>query len=85
MATDVAAAVDFTEAALNAFLTSNELWGGSGSVADQAGQRPDRADDRRRIEAALVRLGIEQIRAGIVNVRAEMWAATFESWAKNGM
>lgn len=85
MATDVAAAVDGTEAALNAFLTSNELWGGPGSVADQAGMRPDRTDDRRKIEAALVRLGAEQIRAGVVNVRTRMWVATFESWAKSGI
>jgi hypothetical protein len=51
MAAYVSDAAEGTEAAMNAFLASNELWGGPGSVADQAGMRPGRTDARRRIEA----------------------------------
>jgi hypothetical protein len=85
MAAYVSDAAEGTEAAMNAFLASNELWGGPGSVADQAGMRPGRTDARRRIEAALVRLGAEQTRAGVVNIRTGTWVATFDSWAKSGI
>jgi hypothetical protein len=66
---------------LRAFLSSNELWGGAGSIADQAGiDQGSRA--RNAIEAALVRLGAEQMRQGLVNVRTEMWVDAFSKWQR---
>jgi hypothetical protein len=60
------------------YLLSNQLWGGAGSVADQALLEIPEA--RRQLEALLVRLGREQMRLGRVNVRTEMWVSAFESW-----
>jgi hypothetical protein len=66
---------------LRAFLTSNELWGGAGSIADQAGIGQGwRA--RSAIETALVRLGAEQMRQGLVNVRTETWVDAFSRWQR---
>jgi|SRR5690349_18105460 len=71
---------------LKSFLTSNDLWGGAGSVADQAGLGSgDRSPQRKRIEAALVTLGQEQLKAGMTNVRTEMWVSAFEEWARRGI
>lgn len=71
---------------LDVFLRSNELWGGAGSVADQAGiETGPRAECGRKIEFALVQLGKEQLRAGIVNPRTEMWVSAFEKWEKTGI
>jgi hypothetical protein len=74
---------------LRTFLVSNELWGGSGSIADQAGIdhtgiNPGR-ESRRAIEAALIALGLEQMRQGLVNVRTEMWVAAFSTWQQEGI
>jgi hypothetical protein len=70
---------------LEAFLTSNALWGGSGSLADQAGLALGRRDGRRRIEQALIALGEEQIRTGHVNVRTASWVDTFRDWQERGL
>jgi hypothetical protein len=71
---------------LDEFLTSNELWGGAGSIADQAGVGTGlRAEGRRKIECALVQLGREQIRAGKANPRTAMWVSAFEKWEKAGV
>jgi hypothetical protein len=71
---------------ISAFLTSNELWGGPASIADQAGlERGPRTDDTRKIERALVQLGREQIRAGKVNPRTAAWISAFEQWEKAGI
>lgn len=69
-------ALDGTDGKVEAFLTSNGLWGGAGSIADQAGWREGR-DARRSIEAVLVTIGLEQLRHGLVNVRTEMWVDAF--------
>ncbi len=69
---------------LDVFLISNELWGGSGSIADQAGVAL-RREDRRKIEHALVELGKEQIKAGKVNRRTAMWVSVFAEWEKAGI
>ena len=79
-------AISGSEDELDAFLTSNELWGGAGSIADQAGMgRGSRTEDTRKIEHALIQLGKEQIRAGKVNVRTETWVSVFEKWEKAGI
>ena len=66
------------DTALVAFLTSNTLWGGAGSIADQAGGTSREA--RRPVEQLLARLGREQLRTGHTNPRTEMWTSTFEEW-----
>jgi hypothetical protein len=72
------------DAEIGAFLASNELWGGSGSIADCAGGA-DRSEGRREVERLLVQLGNEQMRSGNVNPRTEMWVATFTTWEKAGV
>jgi hypothetical protein len=71
---------------LRAFLTSNELWGGAGSIADQAGIGSGlRRHVRRKVEASLIRLGTEQMRQGLVNVRTEIWVDAFSTWQRKGV
>ena len=83
----LAARVDDAIAASDAdrqtFLQSNDLWGGSGSIADQAGVDSE-PELRRAIEAALIRLGDEQRRLGMVNARTGMWVEAFAKWQRNG-
>jgi hypothetical protein len=62
------------------YLKSNELWGGPGSIADQAGLRAERGSNRKRLELVLRDLGLEQIRQGIVNPRTSMWVEAFQKW-----
>ena len=82
----VTTALAGTEADFQEFLTSNTLWGGAGSIADQAGDSSGaRSEARRDIEQVLVRLGREQIRSGHVNERTAMWVDAFEKWARNGI
>ncbi len=73
----VETALSGAEDAMEAFLVSNELWGGPGSIADQAayGQEPE---DLRQVERALTALGEVQIRVGKVNPRTEMRVAHFK-------
>lgn len=85
MASAAEAAATGSDSVLTAFLVSNELWGGAGSIADQAGCSSDRTDDRRRIEADLIMLGRLQINAGLVNVRTASWVAAFEDWSGRGI
>jgi hypothetical protein len=79
----VSDALKGTEQELQAFLVSNELWGGAGSIADQAGFGPER-DARRRIHSALVNLGEAQIKAGLVNARTETWVSAFKKSQEHG-
>jgi hypothetical protein len=60
------------------YLVSNELWGGAGSVADQA--LLGIPDARRQLESLMIDLGHEQMSLGRVNVRTQMWVSTFEKW-----
>lgn len=57
-----------TNEALAGYITSNDIWGGAGSICDQAIlERP--AESRRRCEALLIELGELQIAMGLVNPR----------------
>jgi len=58
------------------YLISNGLWGGAGSVADQA--LIEFPDARKQLESLLIRLGREQISLERVNARTEMWVSVFE-------
>ena len=69
---------------LIAYLKSNELWGGSGSVADQAGLSSKTEHVRRSIEKRLLELGEMQSAAGILNPRTEMWTEAFRSHHLSG-
>ena len=60
------------------YLISNDLWGGAGSVADQA--LLEVPEERKKLEALMARLGREQMKIGRVNVRTEMWVSAFEKW-----
>lgn len=80
----IAKALAGSAESLQAFLVSDDLWGGAGSIADQAGSASGR-ELRRGIEAALVRLGRRQIREGVINARTEMWTKTFEHWSDKGI
>jgi hypothetical protein len=86
LAARVEDAVSGSDHELDSFLTSNELWGGAGSIADQAGiESGSRTEARRKIERALIVLGREQIRTGRVNPRTAMWVSVFEEWGKTGV
>lgn len=80
----IRAALDGPEQDLRAFLMSNELWGGAGSIADQAGVGQGR-DVRRPIEEALFKLGLAQMQRGVVNVRTAMWVHAFSEWRREGV
>ena len=62
------------------FLVSNELWGGAGSIADQA--LLENKLLRKELELLLIKLGRLQIAEDKVNVRTEMWVSAFEKWHK---
>jgi len=66
-----------------AFLTSNELWGGSGSIADEGGIGCGRSL-RGKVESALIQLGEEQLRTGRVNRRTATWVEAFKRWRQEG-
>jgi hypothetical protein len=77
-------ALTVPDAELDAFLASNELWGGSGSIADCAGGA-DRSEGRREVERLLIQLGNEQMRSGNANPRTEMWVTAFTTWEQAGV
>ena len=60
------------------FLVSNQLWGGAGSIADQA--LLENKNLRKDLENLLIKLGRLQIEKNKVNVRTEMWIDAFEKW-----
>ena len=76
-------ALSGTDDDLKAYIISNELWGGAGSVADQA--LIETRESRPKIEKLLAELGEIQMKYGIMNVRTEMWTSTFREWGKQGI
>jgi hypothetical protein len=80
----VRTALDGSDQDLRAFLASNELWGGAGSIADQGGVSQGR-DVRRSIEVVLIRLGLELRQQGTVNARTAMWVDAFSTWQRDGI
>ena len=71
-------ALEGGDAALTTFLTSNALWGGAGSIADQA--LGDSRATRRPLEQLLAELGREQIRLGHTNARTATSTSVFDKW-----
>jgi hypothetical protein len=82
-ANEVETALAGSDNDLKIYITSNELWGGAGSIADQA--LIENRESRRRVEAILAELGEIQMKAGIVNVRTEMWTSAFRQWQQQGI
>jgi hypothetical protein len=74
-------ALEGSDDALRAYLISNELWGGAGSVADQA--LIGREGQRKQFENLMIRIGKTQMSMKLKNVRTEMWVDTFEIWQKS--
>ncbi len=79
-----AAAFSAAEGKLDDFVRSNELWGGSGSIADQAGISSS-SEGGRAIRSALIALGKEQVRVGKINPRTAGWVDTFVKWNESGI
>jgi hypothetical protein len=77
------------------FLVSNELWGGSGSLADSAfafrsGSDQDeknriRRKNRAEFEDLMIQLGRLQIAQGKTNIRTSRWVDAFEGWKNAGV
>jgi len=86
LAARVKRALGGSEAELEQFLRSNELWGGAGSIADQAGMSDLGSNElRKNIEGNLIDLGRMQLEAGLVNPRTQVWTAAFEQWRRTGV
>jgi len=83
LAVRVEDALDGPDQELEDFLVSNSLWGGSGSIADQAGL--PRSEARSIIETALIELGEQQLETGVVNPRTAMWVEAFRKWRDQGI
>ena len=73
-----------SDADLERFLVSDDMWGGSGSIADQAGlDRDGRSSAHTRgIEEKLAELGKRQISAGLINRRTPVWTEAFRRGRK---
>lgn len=75
-------ALDGPEMTLEAFLASNELWGGARSIADNSliPRYGDHSLDgpRATLEDLLVNLGRLQLAMEKTNARTEMWVTAFE-------
>ena len=69
---------------IEAFLNSNTLWGGAGSIADQVGISEGR-EERRKVEALLINLGEFQISEGHCIQRTKMWVEAFKQWQRDGI
>jgi hypothetical protein len=77
-ASQVREALTGPEDKLKKFLVSNELWGGAGSIADQA--LIETREKRTRVEKVLAKLGKLQMKLGLINERTSMWTSAFRMW-----
>jgi hypothetical protein len=79
-------AISGPESGLDAFVMSDDLWGGAGSVADCAGiiGLCQRTEGRRKIERVLTELGNEQVRMQKANPRTASWVKAFREWEQTG-
>jgi hypothetical protein len=69
-------ALNGTEEEFLGFLVSDDLWGGPGSIVDQALIEDEEA--RRELEKLMFQLGRIQVKKNIVNIRTEMWTIAFK-------
>ena len=82
LAVSVRNALSGSDQALQEFLRSNELWGGAGSISDQA--CVGRSEQRKELERLLIQLGRIQLRHGNTNARTKTWVEAFEKWSHLG-
>ena len=75
---------ELNEKGTEAFLISNTLWGGSGSVADQVGISEGK-EERRKVEDTLITLGEFQISEDHLNPRTKSWIEAYKNWKNNGI
>ena len=57
------------------FICSNGMWGGAGSIADQA--IFEKASDKMAIYQVMQKIGHLQIASGRINERTELWVEIF--------
>ena len=72
---------------LDTFLASNDLWGGSGSIADSGGstRTGERRNERRESKMLSLRLAKNRYAWGKVNPRTSMWVTAFSKWKASGI
>lgn len=75
-----AAALSGEPEALERFLVSNELWGGSGSLCDSA-LLDAPLSVRREFQRLIVELAELQLSIGLKNPRTELWSSAYKSWS----
>lgn len=80
---DLGKALAGDEGALWKFLVSNTMWGGAGSIADEA--PIDNAELKGKLYDILIGLGDLQIQSGKVNERTEMWVSAYKQWKAQGI
>ncbi len=81
MVEQIGNALGSADDALSSYLVSNELWGGAGSIADQALINSE--DLRAQLQELMIRIGKTQMGMQMKNVRTEMWIDAFEHWKKS--
>jgi hypothetical protein len=74
-----------SEESVDGFLISNDLWGGSGSVADSGFASASCEENRAKFQRLMIEIGRLQLAADRVNVRTRMWVEAFEQWRHNGI
>ena len=68
---------------LEQFLLSNELWGGAGSIRDQAFHDSPRL--RNKLLRLLIHLGELQMAGGLEHPKTESLVATYKQWEADGV
>jgi hypothetical protein len=76
-------ALSGSEVQLDKFLISNDLWGGAGSIRDQA--LYEQPHLRKRLYRLLVELGEMQIAEGLVHPKTEFVVVTYKQWEADGV
>lgn len=71
------------ETQLERFLISNDLWGGAGSIRDQA--LIEQPVLRKKLQRLLIELGELQIALGIVHPKTEFLVSTYKQWEADGV
>lgn len=76
-------ALSGTDAQMEEFLVSNDLWGGAGSICDQA--LIDQPEMRSRLLRKLIVLGELLISEDVVNPRTAFWVSGFKQRESDGV
>ena len=71
------------ETQLESFLISNDLWGGAGSIRDQA--LIEQPVLRKKLQRLLIELGELQIALGLVHPKTEFLVSAYKQWEADGV